>query len=237
MIRIARPSQLSSLRSQVTKAFTKASSSVATDTKTVAGTTNSILAAVNRCRTLVLDSSYRPIDVVNWQRAICLDLFDKVDVLEYYDMYVRSSKDQHYIPAVLRVRFYVQRDYKTGKLSLTRRNIMIRDKFCCQYCGAKAALTIDHVTPVSKGGSWSWDNLVTACTKCNGKKGDKTLKQLNWKLTTKPHEPSAQELGVWFGSDPYGARYPKEWDGYLIQGTGLAVVEEAHDEIPDCSFV
>lgn len=33
------------------------------------------------CRALVLDSSYRPIDVVNWQRAICLDLFDKVDVL------------------------------------------------------------------------------------------------------------------------------------------------------------
>ena len=31
-----------------------------------------------RCRALVLDSSYRPIDVVNWQRAICLDLFDKV---------------------------------------------------------------------------------------------------------------------------------------------------------------
>ena len=33
------------------------------------------------CRALVLDSSYRPIDVVGWQRAICLDLFDKVDVL------------------------------------------------------------------------------------------------------------------------------------------------------------
>ena len=36
-----------------------------------------------RCRALVLDSSYRPIDVVNWQRAICLDLFDKVQVLLY----------------------------------------------------------------------------------------------------------------------------------------------------------
>ena len=45
---------------------------------------------------------------------------------------------------------------------------------------------MDHVKPVSKGGLWEWSNLVTACNKCNGKKGSKTLKQLGWKLKKIP---------------------------------------------------
>ena len=56
----------------------------------------------------------------------------------------------------------------------------------CRYCGTRSALTIDHVVPLSKGGKWVWENLVTACTKCNGKKGSKSLKQLGWKLKQKP---------------------------------------------------
>ena len=55
-----------------------------------------------------------------------------------------------------------------------------------RYCGVKANLTIDHVVPLSKGGKWVWENLVTACCKCNGKKGSKSLKQLGWKLKAKP---------------------------------------------------
>ena len=50
----------------------------------------------------------------------------------------------------------------------------------------RSNLTIDHVRPTSKGGDWSWENLVTACVKCNGKKGDSTLKQLGWKLKKQP---------------------------------------------------
>lgn len=42
---------------------------------------SNIVPSFRRCRALVLDSSYRPIDVVNWQRAICLDLFDKASLL------------------------------------------------------------------------------------------------------------------------------------------------------------
>ena len=42
------------------------------------------------------------------------------------------------------------------------------------------------MVPLSKGGKWVWENLVTACTKCNGKKGSKSLKQLGWKLKQKP---------------------------------------------------
>jgi len=55
-----------------------------------------------------------------------------------------------------------------------------------RYCGSGQDLTVDHVKPVSKGGLWEWSNLVTACNKCNGKKGSKTLKQLGWKLKKNP---------------------------------------------------
>lgn len=45
---------------------------------------------------------------------------------------------------------------------------------------------MDHVVPLSKGGKWVWENLVTACSKCNGKKGSKSLKQLGWTLKQRP---------------------------------------------------
>ena len=55
-----------------------------------------------------------------------------------------------------------------------------------RYCGCTTDLTVDHITPVSKGGLWEWSNLVTACNTCNGRKGSKTLKQLGWKLKKMP---------------------------------------------------
>jgi hypothetical protein len=61
----------------------------------------------------------------------------------------------------------------SAKVALTRRNIMIRDRFCCQYCGSKRNLTLDHVHPQSKGGRNTWCNLVTACMVCNQKKGSR----------------------------------------------------------------
>ncbi|KAK9839451.1 hypothetical protein WJX81_002968 [Elliptochloris bilobata] len=169
------------------------------------------------CRALVLDSSYRPIDVVNWQRAICLDLFDKVDVLEYYDTYVRSSSAQFLIPAVLRVRMYVSaKEVRSGRLTLSRRNIMLRDKCTCQYCGVRQNLTVDHVVPLSKGGKWAWENLVTACTRCNGRKGDKSLKQLGWRLETKPVEPSPYQMSLLLNIEMNQRSPPKEWSDYLF---------------------
>ena len=56
----------------------------------------------------------------------------------------------------------------------------------CRYCGTRSGLTVDHVVPLSKGGKWVWENLVTACSKCNGKKGSKSLKQLVWTLKQRP---------------------------------------------------
>ena len=57
--------------------------------------------------------------------------FLQVDVLEYYDVFAHSAHAQFMLPAVLRVRMYVQRDHH-GRIALSRRNIMLRDGLACQ---------------------------------------------------------------------------------------------------------
>ncbi|CAN6717252.1 unnamed protein product [Malus baccata var. baccata] len=138
-------------------------------------------------RGLVLDISYRPVNVVCWKRAICLEFMEKADVLEYYDQTVNSPSGSYYIPAVLRVPHLLQIVKRRRiKNSLSRKNILCRDSFTCQYCSSRENLTIDHVFPIARGGQWKWDNLVTACARCNSKKGQKTLEEANMKLMKVP---------------------------------------------------
>lgn len=146
--------------------------------------------ALSGFRGLVLDISYRPVNVVCWKRAICLEFMDKADVLEYYDQTVNSPSGSFYIPAVLRVPHLLQ-VVKRRKVrrSLSRKNILCRDYFTCQYCDSTENLTIDHVLPIARGGEWTWENLVTACVKCNSKKGQKTLEEANMKLVKVPKAP------------------------------------------------
>jgi len=61
----------------------------------------------------------------------------------------------------------------TRQWSKIRERILIRDGRCCQYCGAEDATTVDHVIPISKGGTDEPDNLVAACTRCNYSKGNR----------------------------------------------------------------
>eukprot|EP01018_Ginkgo_biloba_P024342 Gb_01794 [translate_table: standard] len=138
-------------------------------------------------RGLVLDLSYRPVNVVCWRRAICLEFLEKADVLEYYDHTVSSPGGSFNIPAVLRVAKLVHvTQRRRFKAQLSRKNIYNRDLFTCQYCGARDNLTLDHILPVSHGGEWSWENLVTACFECNSRKGNKTLEEADMKLLRVP---------------------------------------------------
>lgn len=56
-----------------------------------------------------------------------------------------------------------------------RMKVYERDGFKCVYCGSRKQLSLDHVTPESKGGATSEGNLVTACRPCNTKKKTKSL--------------------------------------------------------------
>lgn len=113
---------------------------------------------------------------------------EKVDVLESHEILVRSVCRQFAVPAVLRLRTYIKpRAYRRVRLS--RDNIFFRDNHTCQYCGQHfhpRDLTLDHVMPVSRGGPKSWKNLVTACHKCNHKKGSRTPSEANMPLLSKP---------------------------------------------------
>ncbi|KDP39717.1 hypothetical protein JCGZ_02737 [Jatropha curcas] len=141
-------------------------------------------------RGLVLDISYRPVNVVCWKRAICLEFMEKADVLEYYDQTVNSPSGSFYIPAVLRIPHLLQVVKRRRiRQNLSRKNILFRDNYTCQYCSSRENLTIDHVLPIARGGEWTWENLVAACAKCNSKKGQKTIEEANMKLIKVPKVP------------------------------------------------
>ncbi|KAI9093637.1 hypothetical protein K1719_027086 [Acacia pycnantha] len=146
-------------------------------------------------RGLVLDVSYRPVNVVGWKRAICLEFMEKADVLEYYDQTVNSPSGYFYIPAVLRVPDLLQVvKRRVVKSNLYRKNILYRDCYTCQYCSSHENLTIDHVVPASLGGEWKWENLVTACAECNSRKGQKTLEEVKMKLIKTPKAPKDYDI-------------------------------------------
>jgi 5-methylcytosine-specific restriction endonuclease McrA len=80
---------------------------------------------------------------------------------------------------------------------MTRHNLLLRDKYTCQYCGdiyPSRELTLDHVTPRSAGGVSSWENLVAACYPCNIKKGNKIPGKDHPHPRHLPHVPTAREL-------------------------------------------
>ena len=78
--------------------------------------------------------------------------------------------------------------------NFTRFNVFLRDKFRCQYCGSNRELTFDHLLPRSKGGKTNWDNVVTACSSCNVKKGGRLYKNSGMILNQKPFRPSTEDL-------------------------------------------
>ncbi len=109
----------------------------------------------------------------------------KADVLHALD---RPSAAPLPAPSVVKLRHHVRRPMP--ELKLSRRTVFARDEYTCQYCGTVAKdLTIDHVIPKRHGGPSAWDNLVTACRRCNMKKSDKMLSQTSMKLSKMPRRP------------------------------------------------
>lgn len=91
-------------------------------------------------------------------------------------------------PSIIRLSRFVSVPYK--KVVLTRKNIMRRDGYKCAYCGrGDLTLTIDHINPKARGGDDSCENLVSACTHCNNKKGDRTPVEAGMMLMVRPFKP------------------------------------------------
>jgi 5-methylcytosine-specific restriction endonuclease McrA len=169
-------------------------------------------------RTLLLDATWNPVRAISWKRAVILDMQDRVDVVEYYDEVIHTPNRDIPLPAVIRLRQYLK-VFSRG-VSFTRRNVLLRDAFECQYCGARPGtqeLTLDHVVPRSRGGGMSWDNVVTACKPCNHVKGSRTPREAAMELRRLPRKPLYLPV-VRPGIEH--EETPREWLGYLRLATG-----------------
>jgi 5-methylcytosine-specific restriction endonuclease McrA len=141
-----------------------------------------------QAQVLVLDQGYQPINTVPWTKAMLYIAKDKVDVLEEYDYDVHCNVG---MPAVVRIRHKIATHKQRIKFS--RQNVLARDRFRCQYCGAGGShttLTFDHVVPRSKGGKTAWGNIVMACQSCNATKADRTPREAGMRLRTRPARPT-----------------------------------------------
>lgn len=148
-------------------------------------------------RTLVLNAGYEPMQLVSWQRALCLVLSQKAEVIARYDAVVRSVSAEVQLPSVVRLVRYVQVVSRLGLVRCTRKNVLLRDHYQCQYCGVKCrpgAITIDHVVPRSRGGKTTWTNVVAACHTCNRRKGSRSVEAAGLVLLKVPRRPSWRDL-------------------------------------------
>jgi 5-methylcytosine-specific restriction endonuclease McrA len=113
---------------------------------------------------------------------------------------MRSVRSSLPLPSVIRL---LNADYsKPISHKFSRRAMFKRDNYTCQYCGTKNRddLTVDHVNPQSRGGEDSWTNCVTACLKCNNKKGNRTPEEMGW-LRPKAKPYMAFDFNDLFGVD------------------------------------
>lgn len=165
--------------------------------------------------TLLLNAGFEPLRIVSWQRAFVLIFQGKVEILEEYSVVVRSVAQSFKVPAVVRLNRYVQLKRHHIGVRFSRTNLYARDEYTCQYCLSRFPekdLTLDHVVPVVRGGRKTWDNIVTACMRCNQKKGDRAPEQVGMQLNQKPKVP--QWIPGLIGN-VYTKTAPPIWEPYL----------------------
>lgn len=145
----------------------------------------------------------------------------KAEIVEEYDnVEIRSMRESFKLPSILRlIKSFSRRKY----VKFSRSNIFWRDRFRCQYCDAKPAtddLTFDHVIPRSRGtpeSRKSWENIVTACLRCNQKKADRTPQEAGMRLLKKPTKPRwTPQMTI-----RLKATDPEAWRSYVYWTTEL----------------
>ena len=170
---------------------------------------------------LALNASFEPLAVLPIRRALRLVIDGKAEVLEEDGTRIYRSERRFFsAPSVIRlVRFvHVPRRFRR---QVTNTFLFARDSYRCQYCGkhrtqlrGREFLTRDHIVPVSKGGGNSWENVVTACSPCNNRKGNHLPGEVGMHPLHMPHEPNYVEL-VWAVRriTPVQAKYIKMFYG------------------------
>ena len=172
---------------------------------------------------LVLNRLYMAIQVMSVRRAFCLLFKDLAEVINIengtyvsynfeswrevsqfratmegrkeHDDWIQAVNFQIQVPRVIRLLRYDL--FPKNIVKFNRRNIFLRDENRCQYCGHRfptQQLSLDHVTPRSRGGLTNWDNIVCACLRCNVRKGGRTPHEAGMRLIRRPHKPKRSPM-------------------------------------------
>ena len=174
---------------------------------------------------LVLNADYRPLNyyplsLCSWQDTIKAVFLKRVNIISEYETEIHSPSITIKLPSVISLKEYV---VPLRKPAFTRFNVFLRDNFTCQYCHKKypvKQLTFDHLIPKSRNGKTKWNNVVSACTSCNLKKGNRAIRETEMNLLRFPRRPIAEEL------HKNGKNFPpnylhKSWRDYLYWDSEL----------------
>src|SRR6185369_8656026 len=164
--------------------------------------------------------SYFPLSLWSWQDAIKAVFLDRVNIIDHYDVCVRSPSLEMQLPSVVSLKEYVP---AARHPAFTRFNVFLRDRFTCQYCGEpypSHELTFDHLVPRSRGGRTTWTNVVTACGTCNLWKGNRLPRESGMFPRHRPVQPTTYML------QENGRAFPpnylhESWRDYLYWDTEL----------------
>jgi 5-methylcytosine-specific restriction endonuclease McrA len=157
---------------------------------------------------LVLNRNWIAVHICDVRRAISLlyqdlarvvtDDFQTLDFDSWRDLSIAARNVEMIhtpryplmIPQVVKLVLYS--GFPPLHVKFSRRNIYLRDRNQCQYCGARPPreeMTIDHVVPRSRGGKTVWENVVLACSRCNARKGNRQISSSGMQLIRKPKKP------------------------------------------------
>ena len=180
---------------------------------------------LEKCPALVLNAdfrplSYYPLSIWCWQDAVKSVFLDRVSIVSNYKRKIRSPSFEMNLPSVIALKNFIQ---PSKNPNFTRFNVFLRDNFTCQYCTNRFPaneLTFDHLVPKCLHGKTTWENVVSACTSCNLKKGRKLIQNTDMKLFKKPLRPSSIQL------QNNGRNFPpnflhETWRDYLYWDTEL----------------
>lgn len=155
-----------------------------------------VLPNPEQCPALVLNAdytplSYYPLSLWGWQTAVKAVFLDRVNIVAEYEREIRSPSQTLKLPSVISLKKYVK---PSRHPAFTRFNLFLRDRFACQYCGAREDLTFDHVIPRAFGGRTTWGNVTTACAPCNLRKGGLMPREAGMIPRIKPYQPTTEQL-------------------------------------------
>lgn len=142
---------------------------------------------------VILNASYEPLGATTVKHAVGM-LLRKVAEVEEDDP--DKTIGPFPWPRVVRLVRYVSMAWAHRRpASFSRGAVLARDRHTCAYCG-KHGDTVDHVLPRCQGGETTWLNLVTACTRCNGRKDGRTPEQAGMRLRYQPYVPTRAQLAA-----------------------------------------